>query len=267
MATTGPAASAATTAFLDDKRKLSMALNRWVDIPSPAFRSILDVGYDPHPIVEALNLQGINTWTLFVSMRESDIDDLRFNANLFNRIAYPTMRDVIAADPQLVSLTIPHKSIIRAMIAFYHHISRIRQYSVEPHKVAKTKFDTYRTSIWDPNVPAIPWHLPDKVVTTEQKELLEWQRVAKPNFSDYPVLKEGTNIAQYLEKLDAAAEMHQMEKTLDVTYKLKNRELHKRKSQWMYNQFSKNAKHPAARAFVTAHSKDMRAVCQRDRSR
>ena len=75
-------------------------------------------------------------------------------------------------------------------------------------------------------------HLPDKVVTTEQKELLEWQHITKPNFSDFPILKEGTNIAQYLEKLDATSEMHQMEETLDVNHKPKNRELHKRKSQW-----------------------------------
>ena len=204
---TGPAAAAAATAaaaHLDDQRKLSMALNRWVGIPSPAFRSAMAPGYDPHPIVEALNLQGINSWTLFISMRESDIGDLRFNANLFNPIAYPTVRRALAADPVLLPLTIPHKSIIRAMIAFYHYISRLRKYSVEPHKVAKDKFDMYRTSIWDPNVPAIPWHLPDKNITTEHKDLLEWQRVAKPNFSDYPVLKEGTNMAQYLEKLDAA---------------------------------------------------------------
>ena len=179
MATTGPAASAATTAFLDDKRKLSMALNRWVGIPGPAFRSALDPTYDPHPIVEALNLQGINTWTLFISMRESDIEHLVFNSNLFNRIAYPTIRDALAHDAHLVRLTIPNKSIIRAMIAFYHYISRLRKYSVEPSKVAKGKFDMYRTSIWDPNVPAIPWYLPDKNVTTEHKDLLEWQRVAK----------------------------------------------------------------------------------------
>ena len=62
-----------------------------------------------------------------------------------------------------------------------------------------------------------------------------------------------------LEKLDAAAEVHQLSHTLDVNHKPTDPELYKRKCQWMYNQFSKNVKHPAARAFVTAHSKDMRA--------
>ena len=94
MATTGPAATAAaaaaTTAFLDDKRKLSMALNRWALLPSAAFLPMGPAGYDPHPIVESLNLQGINTWTLFISLRESDIDELKFNANLFNRRTHPT---------------------------------------------------------------------------------------------------------------------------------------------------------------------------------
>ena len=73
MATTGPAATAAAAAaaraYLDDKRKLSMGLNRWAEIPAPAFLSMVTTGYDPHPIVEALNLQGINTWTLFISTR------------------------------------------------------------------------------------------------------------------------------------------------------------------------------------------------------
>ena len=88
MATTGPAATAAaaatSTAFLDDQRNLGMTLNRWKLIPSPAFLPMGAAGYDPHPIVEALVLQGVNTWTLFVSLRELDIDDLKFNANLFN---------------------------------------------------------------------------------------------------------------------------------------------------------------------------------------
>ena len=105
MATTAPAAPAAAAAsaaaakaaraFLDDQRKLSMALNRWAEIPGPAFLSILHAGYDPHPIVEALNLQGINSWTLFISLRELDIDDLRFNTVLFDRITHPSLRTAI----------------------------------------------------------------------------------------------------------------------------------------------------------------------------
>ena len=101
-------AAAAATAFLDDKRKLGMAMNRWAEIPSPAFLPMGSAGYDPHPIVESLVLQGVNTWTLFVSLRESDIDDLKFNANLFNKRTHPTIRHVIADAPRLVSLSIPH---------------------------------------------------------------------------------------------------------------------------------------------------------------
>ena len=133
MATSAPAATAAAAAaaraFLDDQRKLGMAFNRWAEIPSAAFIPMGDPGYDPHPIIEALVLQGINTWTLFISLRETDIDLLRFNATLFDRRTHPSLTTAIRAAVNLQPLSIPHKSVIRAMIAFYHHISRIRKYS------------------------------------------------------------------------------------------------------------------------------------------
>ena len=109
---TTAAAEAAARAHLDDKRKLGMAFNRWAETPSPAFLPMGAAGYDSHPIVEALVLQGINTWTLFVSLRESDIDLLQYNHTLFNRRTHPNLATAIGAPVDMRPLSIPNKSIV-----------------------------------------------------------------------------------------------------------------------------------------------------------
>ena len=77
----------------------------------------------------------------------------------------------------MLTLSVAHKGQIRALIAYYHFESRRLKYEALPQHMSPADFDTFRASLWDPNVAPTPWMKP---LPSTQKELQEWQKIAKP---------------------------------------------------------------------------------------
>ena len=257
MSNAGPPAgstAAGPRRHLTDHEQLLLALNILGGVPVTSLNAS-NAGYRPHPIVLSLQDAGITTWTSLVTMRDDDINLLQFDA--------AHMDNSLPAN-SYVSLTIGHRSILRAMIAFYQHKSRQLKYSVLPQKIEPTEFQQWRTSDWNPNFTPVPWNTapPASHATIHDKQISDWLKVTKPNANDYPVLNENTNYQKWIEKTKAVAIVHRLEHTLDPNHVPENPVLYAAQKQWMYMALSKAVKHPTGRNFINEHTVDMdSSVC------
>ena len=159
----------------------------------------------------------------------------------------------------MLPISIAHKSLMRAMIAYYHCESRRLKCEALPQHMSVADFDTFRASRWDPNVIPTPWMRPLPANQSDDKELVEWQKITKPVYTDYPTLTDSANVNRFIEQWESVSQVHQLEKTLDETYVPSKHEiaLRNRKCQWMFMSINKNVKHPSARPFVIQHVVDM----------
>ena len=160
--------------------------------------------HNHHQIYDALRASGIKLWSQLVTIRDSDIDDLMYDASKFGA----------APAGQMVSLNIAHKGQVRSLIAYYHYESRRLKYEALPTKMVPADFDHFRASIWDPNMVPTPWTKP-----LPSKELTEWQKVAKPTASDYPVLTDNTNMNRFIEQWESVSKVHRLGDTLIKGFK------------------------------------------------
>ena len=117
-----------------------------------------------------------------------------------------------AGEPAMQPLSIANNGQIRALIAYYHFESRRLKYEALPQHMSPADFDTFRASLWDPDVVPTPWMKP---LPSTQKELQEWQKIAKPNYTDYPTLTDSANMNRFIEQWESIAKAHRLEKTLD----------------------------------------------------
>ena len=148
------------------------------------------------------------------------------------------------------------------MIAHYHYESRRLKCEALPQHMDGDDFDVFRASRWDPNVVPTPWMRPLPANQSDDKELVEWQKITKPVHTDYPTLTDNTGMNRFIEQWESVSRVHRLENTLDKNYvPPKHAEaLFLRQLYWMFFSLNKNIKHPSARPFVTKHITDMNAA-------
>ena len=188
-----------TATIHTDHQQLLSALMRLLGISrealSPRYRTA------HHEISDALAFSGITTWSQLITIRDSDIDNLMYDVTRFG----VTLRH---GDDPMRTLSIAHKGQIRALITHYHHESRRLKCEALPQYMDPTSFDTFRASVWDPNVVPTPWMQP---LPSTRKDLQEWQKIAKPTHSDYPTLTENSNMNRFLEQWESVANSSTLE--------------------------------------------------------
>ena len=238
--------------IVTDKQQLLSALRVLLGISREALSPKFP--HNHHQIYDALRASGIKLWSQLVTIRDSDIDDLMYDASKFGA----------APAGHMVPLNIAHKGQVRSLIAYYHYESRRLKHEALPTKMDPADFDHFRASIWDPNMVPTPWTKP-----LPSKELTEWQKVAKPTASDYPVLTDNTNMNRFIEQWESVAKAHRLGDTLIKGFRpLKHLEdLYKQQKLWMFLALTKQIKHASARPFVTKHITDMDAAAVGTRSR
>ena len=208
-----------------------------------------------HPISDALAAAGIGTWSQLVTIQELEIDDLVYDVRRHG-VTPP------AGTPYMQPLSIAYKGQTRALIAYYHFESRRLKHEALPHNMVPGDFDIFRTSLWDPNVVPTPWMKPLLANQSDDKELVEWQKITKPTHTDYPTLTDSSNVNRFIEQWESVSRVHRLENTLDKNYvPPKHAEaLFMRQLYWMFFALNKQIKHPSARPFITKHITDVNAA-------
>ena len=89
--------------------------------------------------------------------------------------------DILDLGNDVHPVLMPIKRKLLCVIAFYHSGSRDIGKPLAIETSTKQSFDEFRTSVYDPNKPVIPW----KTVIPDP-EVDKWKRNVKPNGRDFP---------------------------------------------------------------------------------
>jgi len=138
--TTGTASTAITLTPVEEKRAdkdcLLTALANVCGVPHAHYRT--------HPIALALRRDGITQFNMdFIHMTAADI-----NALQYKKLGV------------LVPLELNFKMILRAFLAFYHHVSHKKRGGINVLDTAlPVQFKIFRNSEYDPTKEITPWGL------------------------------------------------------------------------------------------------------------
>ena len=189
----------ATSVIHSDHRQLMAALFTLLGISRQQLSPRDNSAY--HPISDALAAAGIGTWSQLVTIRNSDIDNLVYDVRRHGVTVPP-------GAPHMQPLSVAHKGQTRAMIAHYHYESRSLKCEALPQHMDGDDFDVFRASRWDPNVVPTPWMKPLPANQSDDKELVEWQKITKPTHTDYPTLTNSSNMNRFIEQWESVSRVH-----------------------------------------------------------
>ena len=84
---------------------------------------------------------------------------------------------------------------IRAILAFYHSISKINGGAVNMCLQTQRMFRTFQATIYDPTKPIIPW----SSSTSRSEGVNNWNKLVKPSGKDFKPFREALNWYLYKE--------------------------------------------------------------------
>ena len=233
----------------EDSFKLTMMLHNygvadlgsWMVPTSPIF------AYSP--IVCALRIAGVTTWTGLMSLDVSQI----------NGLSAPRAHTAAPVPPGAIQPLLIHEvNLLRAFIAFYHHFSRQRGSCIRT-TLTEADFNRYRIGRYNPNTPPIPFGLPSPhALTTEEKQVAEWKRNTRPSSSSYTTFKDETNWQTYKEDFESLVQQHNLEDTIadPSAHIVRNTALDEMQCKWIFGRLEENFKHPKGRAIIKKHKKE-----------
>ena len=136
---------------------------------------IKDSDYGNHDITNALTHAGIiHFMEHFTMLTKEDIDSLMIPATTRNSPAHP--------------LSIINKSLLKAMLSFYHTLSREKGEPYNVTRVKKEAFHLFRITEYDPSATIVPWFVKKK--KTEDPDVANWKRTVRPAKTDFKDLKD-----------------------------------------------------------------------------
>jgi hypothetical protein len=157
------------------------------------------------PIYIALITQGI---------REFNGGFVLMTTDAVNQLYVPT------PDGRQILLPFHHKMMVTALLQFYHMKSRAISKPADLMSVTKTDFDCFRTTMFDPSQPIVPWHRPrpDSHLSAKEHAHANWNKTIKPTKSNYVVFKEEVYWFRFKEDFSTTARSHGLFHTLDINH-------------------------------------------------
>ena len=218
----------------DDRQLLRTVIQTWLGIK--------DSDYATHDITNALTHAGvINFMEHFTMLTEADIDALMIPASTRN------------SPPQ--SLSVINKRLLKAMLSFYHTLSRDKGKPYSIGKVTKEAFNIFRVTEYDPSATIVPWFVKKK--RTEDPDIANWKKAVRPTRGDFKDLKEDTHWALHREHVKTTLKSQGLLHLIDEKFTLANQDLDKLQQNWLYKIFQDTLKIPGTRSIVKAHLGDM----------
>ena len=145
------------TRMKSDGQLLRTVIQTWLGIK--------DSDYGNHDITNALTHAGIiHFMEHFTMLTKEDIDSLMIPATTRNSPAQP--------------LSIINKRLLKAMLSFYHTLSREKGEPYNVTRVKKEAFNLFRITEYDPSATIVPWFVKKK--KTEDPDIANWKRTVRP---------------------------------------------------------------------------------------
>ena len=156
---------------------------------------------------EAAGIMGFNSE--FIGSSPDDFDDLQV----------PISADgSIPAHPLKIAI----RRKLKIVLAFYHHCCRKANGPVNISLATKVMYDTFRTSIYDPTKPIIPW---TAKLPNEDDDVTMWRRTIKPNRADFKIFKDDVYWTRSKESFVTTVESQGLAHLIDPAHKPSNAEL------------------------------------------
>jgi len=168
-----------------------------------------------HPIVLAVKHNGIALFNAdFIHMTAADIDALQHEKG-----------------GALVPLELNFKMILRAFLAFYHHMSHKKRGGINVLDTAfPVQFKNSRNSKYDPTTEITPWGL----AITNNKGLTDWNKLVKPSARDFKPCREANNWVDCKEVFMIALEAQNLTHLVDPKCVIVNEDLHQAQQKFLY---------------------------------
>ncbi len=228
-----PSAAITRAMANEDKDLLKTILRNLLNLPGD------DNSFDEHPAIKALTHHGILGWKEdFIALSENDLMALTIP---------PPNRD---EDERPLGIIWVRKLI--SLLAFYHSMSRNKRRPANIGNVEKATFDTYRTSLYNPTVPIIPWNVGDP----DSTEVQQWKKTVKPSKSDYKEFRDENYWTKSKELFECTLESQGLSHLVDENHEPIDEDLDKHQRDWLYNVFQMKMLAPMAKTIVTKHLQD-----------
>jgi len=164
--------------------------------------------YKTHPIALALRRDGITQFNMdFIHMTAADIDALQYEKG-----------------GALVPLELNFKMILRAFLAFYHHMSHKKHGGINVLDITlPVQFKIFRNSEYYPTKEITPWGL----AISHNKGLTDWNKLVKPSAQDFKPYREANGWVDYKEVFMITLEAQNLTHLVDPSYVVTDEDLHK----------------------------------------
>ena len=240
MASTGHRAVASMTTKPDeaklDRLRLLTTISNQLKIPRRGFKD--------HPIALSLTQSGIEGWNEdFVHLTAANIEYLQY---------------VDPTSGTLTPLAVNFKMKLRALLAFFHHVSHSNGGAVVLSKIDPSFFDEFRTKVYDPNEDIIPWAR----MTSASKGLQNWNKTIKPNARDFKTFRDSATWIEWKDGFLITLQSQNLTHLIDPNYVIIDQELDKAQSGFLYKVMMDQMIHHSAKQIVKRHkdSKDTRTI-------
>jgi len=152
----------------------------------------------------------------------------------------------------LVPLELNFKMILRAFLAFYHHMSHKKRGGINVlDTTLSVRFKIYRNSEHDPTKEITPWGL----AISHNKGLMDWNKLVKPSAQDFRPFREANGWVDYKEVFMITLEAQNLTHLVDPHYVVTDEDLHKAQQKFLYKVLRDNMLHHEAKLIVKSHSK------------
>jgi len=149
-------------------------------------------------------------------------------------------------------LELNFKMILRAFLEFYHHVSHKQRGGINVLDPALSlQFKNYRNSEYDPTKEITPWGL----AVTNNKGLLDWNKLVKPSARDVKPFREANNWVDYKDVFLITLEAQNLTHLVDPSYVVTDVDLHKVQQSFLYKVLRDNMLNHEAKSIVKSHSK------------
>ena len=142
--------------------------------------------------------------------------------------------------------------VLRALLAFYHHMSHMKKGAVNIAKYSPTAFKEFRKKAYDPSKPIVPWSL----MTNTNEGLSNWNKLNRPNAKDFKPFREVSQWYEYKESIQITLESQGLSHLVDDKFAIVDKDLDEAQRKFLYKAFKDCFIHHEAKSIVKAHKED-----------
>jgi len=152
----------------------------------------------------------------------------------------------------LVPLELNFKMILRAFLAFCHHVSHKQRGGVNVvDPTLSVKFKNCRDSEHDPAEKITPWGL----AVSNNNGLSDWNKLVKPSTRDFKPFREANGWVDHKDAFVIALKAQNLAHLVDTSCVVTDVDLHKAQQNFLHKALLDNMMHCEAKSIVKSHSK------------